>query len=576
MRRNLTNILLIVILFTGSYSCVSRRKSFSDKTELKRVNESAFDYLYVEALKQKLLGNSGEALRYLEQCIKIAPEKDGAYYQMAQILIGSGDIANARKYALKAYNIDSKNIWYVSMLSGIYYQTGNIDSAIVINEKAIVDFPNKQNIFLSLAGLYNEKGNFSGSIDIYRQLENKYGLNELTTPGYIESLVLDKKYDEALKKANQLIDAYPEVIQFYALVAEIYRIKGEPHKAGEVYNKLLKDNPENPQILLSAADFLLNEKKYDDLFVLINSIIPNRNISKDDKISLFAQLISVKFDNKDQADKLLLAIMQFESYTGNDDVSCLLRPEFLSNSGRVNEAISRLEEIIASRPNNYYAWEKLLLLYLQVQDFKKLLIKGEECATRFNMSFLAKLLYANAAIENSKYQIAEQELKKAEILAGENKEYKLQVLTMRADLYYRSKEYNKAFDTFEKALVINNEDLTILNNYAYYLAETGMDLKKAEDMARKVIEKEAKNDTFLDTYAWVLYKRGKLKDAKDIMEGIINRQSEPHAEYYEHLGFILRKSGNCDKAIEYWNLAIKSDSTKVDLIKEIENCKKSR
>ena len=42
--------------------------------------------------------------------------------------------------------------------------------------------------------------------------------------------MLDKKYDEALKKANQLIDAYPEVIQFYALVAEIYRIKRETKK----------------------------------------------------------------------------------------------------------------------------------------------------------------------------------------------------------------------------------------------------------------------------------------------------------------------------------------------------------
>ena len=48
-----------------------------------------------------------------------------------------------------------------------------------------------------------------------------------------------------------------------------------------------------------------------------------------------------------------------------------------------------------------------------------------------------------------------------------------------------------------------------MNNYAYYLAEQNMKLKEAEEMARKVIEKEKDNTTYLDTYGWVLYKRGK-------------------------------------------------------------------
>ena len=82
---------------------------------------------------------------------------------------------------------------------------------------------------------------------------------------------------------------------------------------------------------------------------------------------------------------------------------------------------------------------------------------------------------------------------------------------MRADVYYRMKDYTKAFEIFEEALKTNNEDLTVINNYAYYLAEQNMKLKEAEEMAKKVIEKEKGNTTYLDTYGWVLYKRGKLK-----------------------------------------------------------------
>ena len=208
----------------------------------------------------------------------------------------------------------------------------------------------------------------------------------------------------------------------------------------------------------------------------------------------------------------------------------------------MNDAAERLEEIIKENPENYYAWEKLLLVYNQKRDYKNLMIRGEECATRFNRSFLAKVLYANGALENKKYDVALEELRKAEILAGDNKEFMTQVLTMRADVYYRMKDYLKAFETFEEALKINGEDLTVINNYAYYLAEQNKNLKEAEEMAKKVIEKEKDNTTYLDTYAWVLYKRGKLKEAARIMEEIINSGEKPDAEWYEHYGFILYKT----------------------------------
>jgi tetratricopeptide (TPR) repeat protein len=143
---------------------------------------------------------------------------------------------------------------------------------------------------------------------------------------------------------------------------------------------------------------------------------------------------------------------------------------------------------------------------------------------------------------------------------------------MKADLYYKTGEFSKAYETFDKALILSNDDLTILNNYAYYLAEQNTNLKKAEEMALKVIEKEKNNDTFLDTYAWVLFKRGKTKDAAGIMSEILKRQSS-NAEYFEHYGYILKELNNCGKAIEYWNMAIKADSSKSVLQREIENCK---
>jgi Tfp pilus assembly protein PilF len=248
-----------------------------------------------------------------------------------------------------------------------------------------------------------------------------------------------------------------------------------------------------------------------------------------------------------------------------------MRPEYLTKAGKDSEAAKRLEELIKETPQNYFAWEKLLLVYLQQGDFANLYRRAGECATLFNRSFLAKLLYANGAVETGNFNVAGEELRKAEILAGSDSDMVLQVITMRADLYYRTKEYDKAFAELEKALNLNKDDLTILNNYAYYLAEQNRDLAEAEKMIIKVIEQDKDNATFLDTYAWVLYKRGKLKEAARVMESIFLKGGND-AEYYEHYGYILMKQRKCNEAVLNWNKAQELDKSKEYLTKEIENC----
>ena len=118
---------------------------------------AAFNYVYVEAIKQKLMGNGGDALKYLEQCIKINPESDAAYYQMAQIVIANGDIKNGKNYVTEALKIDQSNIWYLIMLAGLYYQEKNIDSAIIYYEKAVKYFPEKENLELTLWEIFTLK-----------------------------------------------------------------------------------------------------------------------------------------------------------------------------------------------------------------------------------------------------------------------------------------------------------------------------------------------------------------------------------------------------------------------------------
>ena len=535
---------------------------------------AAYNYVYVEALKQKLMGNSGDALKYFEQCLKMNPKSDAAYYQMAQVVISNGDMKNGKLFTGKALEIDPDNIWYLTMLGGLYYQEKNIDSAIIFYERAIKLFPEKENLDLTLGNLYSEAKKYDKANSIFESFDKKYGVNETSTLSSIKNLIAESKYDEALNRTQNLLKEYPDELLYNGILADIYRSKGDKEKAIEVYNRLLDKNPDNPQVQLSLCDFLLTEKSYNDLFILLHGVILNSNIEKENKISLLARIIEVPDLNSELEGKLIVSLMVLEASYKGDNLIPLLRPEFLINENKISDAISRLEEIIKENPDNYYAWEKLLILYLQSKDYSKLLKLGEECATKFNTSFTAKILYANGALELGKYSLALDELKKAEILAGDNKEFLVQVLTMRADIYYRMKEYVKAFETFREAMKTNNNDLTVINNYAYYLAEQNTNLKEAEEMAKRVIEKEKENSTYLDTYGWVLYKRGKFQEAVKIMEDAIKNRKNPDAVMYEHLGYIYKKLKNCNEAIKNWNIAIKIDSAKTELLKEIENCGK--
>ncbi len=63
-------------------------------------------------------------------------------------------------------------------------------------------------------------------------------------------------------------------------------------------------------------------------------------------------------------------------------------------------------------------------------------------------------------------------------------------------------------EAYEQILAMDPENVTVMNNYAYFLATHKGDLKIAEDLSRYAVQSEPNNPVFIDTYAWILYLRG--------------------------------------------------------------------
>jgi predicted Zn-dependent protease len=566
---------IILLILYASTSCSGKLYPSIDREgKIISYDTATFSYFYGEALKQKLMGNAGDAIKYLEQCIKINPVSDAAYYQIAQISVQHGDFENGKIFASKAVMIDSMNLWYLTMLGDIYFQEKNLDSAVVYYEKAVKEFPDKDQVKLNLSSLYIEKSEFDKAAGIYKDLEGKYGTGGNITLLAIKNLINAKKLDEAEIRVRNVLKDNPDNLIYNGILAEIYKNRGDRKRAELTYQRLMSIDSLNLQTVISLIDFYVDGKEYTDFFKLVNDIVIDNQFSRDDMMSIFQKILEYNDLIKERGIELEIVIRVLEGSYENDGIIMMIRPELYQKEGKDDLAAERLEELLKNYPDNYYIWERLLLIYSEMRNYNRLFVLGKECSTKFNMSYVAKVLYASAAMEKKEYNIAIEELEKAKILAGNQDEMISQVLSMEADVYYRKKEFLKSFELYKTILKNNPEDIIILNNYAYFLAEQNQDLKEAERMIRIVVEKENVNGTYLDTYAWILYKRGKFKEAEKVMEDLMEKDKNEDSEWFEHYGYIMKALKKCDTAVDYWEKAYRLNGGKEYLKLEIEKCTK--
>ncbi len=125
-----------------------------------------------------------------------------------------------------------------------------------------------------------------------------------------------------------------------------------------------------------------------------------------------------------------------------------------------------------------------------------------------------------------------------------------------ADAYHSNKQDEQSDKAFDKALVLDPNNASVLNNYSYFLSERGKRLDEAEKMSKKSLELRPEEATFLDTYGWILYKKGEFEKAKEYVQQAINKMGPgADATLYDHLGDIYYKLNEKGKALEFWKTA---------------------
>ena len=149
-------------------------------------------------------------------------------------------------------------------------------------------------------------------------------------------------------------------------------------------------------------------------------------------------------------------------------------------------------------------------------------------------------------------------IRESEILMAlqpDDTEAQLTGLSIIGDTYHSMGQSRKAYKTYEEALKINPRYCPVLNNYAYYLSEERRKLCKASRMSRITVEEEPDNATYLDTYGWILYLRGKAKEAKPYFKHAMIYGGKESEVILRHYSKVLEKLGEKNLAEYYRSLA---------------------
>ena len=153
---------------------------------------------------------------------------------------------------------------------------------------------------------------------------------------------------------------------------------------------------------------------------------------------------------------------------------------------------------------------------------------------------------------------------RAETLARKSKEG-TEILTVEFYLYYaslyeESGQTGAALEKAEKALQVDGANARAANFLGYVLADHNRQLERAEELIRLAVDSEPDSVAYIDSLAWVLYRRGEFAQALAVMNRALRLGGRGQTDpvILDHAGDIYEANGLPSLAGRYWWAALRA------------------
>lgn len=544
--RGLRNFIWLVMVLT-TLPCLSQDKA------------RRYDAMFLEAVCQRQKGNIDAAFDLLRHCVDLDSTRSEAYYYLAQYYTALKQKDKAIAYFQKASVLEPDNDTYLETLANVYVSQRQYKEATDVLQRLYDKNPEREEVLGMLVQLYEQQGDYDNAIKALTRLETIEGKSERLS--YAKSNLYTQKGDKlaAIAEMKTLADQYPNDNNYRCLYANTLYVNGQKKKAINIYEKVLRQEPDNRNAQLAMLAYYGDRKDSVKIQEYVERILMNKNATTDDRIGLMRQVIGDSEQQGGDSTKVLRLFHRMLSMPQTDADVAIFCAAYMNMKKMPNDSISRvLERVLEISPDHAAARLQLVSYAWQAEDRDRVIALCQD-ARQYNPDEMAFYYYQGIAYYQKKQ--LDNALDAFQngigvITQESNPEIVSDFYAVMGDIYHQKGIEDKAFAAYDSCLQWKDDNIGCLNNYAYYLSVKNIRLDDAEKMSLRTIKAEPDNPTYLDTYAWILFQQHRYEEAVTYIDRTLKNDADSSSVMLEHAGDIYYKAGHQDKALEFWQKAL--------------------
>lgn len=545
--------------------------------------QTKFDYFYLEAEKSRLAGDYASAWELYQHCLDINPQAAEAVYNqgLMKLFLRQDSLEVGIGMLKQACELDSLNPWYLETLATIYLNAHKTPEAIPYLEKLAKSQTKRTDVLSQLASIYRDDGHTDKAIEVLNRIEMQEGKSVQLSMEKFTLYMSKEEEDSAFMELQSLCDEFPHDLNYRVIMANQYQQTGNTEKAMEIYNEVKQKDAHNLNLLLAMMNYYRTTKDNERFVQLRDSLLFDEGNTNELRVALMRDYIDEAIQDSTKRDGMLLTFDSLLARPQKDAQLLMLKAAYLTYAKAGDDKVAQLmKQVLEVEPGNQMALSHLLQYYAP----KNNLVAIEDICRKgvnYHPEELAYAYYLGVSLyqQDKKKEAVEAFLQGLRTKTEEAQPALVSdMYAVLGDLYYQENKPLEAFAAYDSALVYKDDNISCLNNYAYYLSLRNEQLDKAEEMSYRTIKAEPDNITYLDTYAWILFMKKDYTNARIYMDRVVNpnftdeeilKVEDLQGNLIEHAGDIYAECGSLDKALRYWNLALqKKDNTCTPLIKK--------
>ena len=543
-------------------------------------NKAKADHFILEGHRQMLLGNNSDAFEMFRHGLMLNPKSSVALSELSHFWQYLRQDSLSLQYMKLATQYAPDNYWNKEALVDFYVDAGKTDDAINVLEQLAKQFPEKEDVLLMLETLYKQKQDYANVVRVLDALEVKEGKSEQLSIEKFRTYVQMKDEKKAFEEMSELAEEYPNDLRYRVLLGDLYVDQGQYDEGLKVYQAVEEEDSTNIYLMSSMLNYYTKTNQ-DSLYQQqLNKVCTNPQLDEETRLRFLNGLVFQNMqENKDPQPLLEIFKKVLAMPQENTQILELCTRFMVTIKRPADEVKPVLNQMLDINPENNMARGLLLEYAVEANDLPEV-IRISKPAVDYSIDDPVFYYYLGVAyFQTDSAQLAVKTFRKG--LQKVDSKTNLQLLTnmyaLMGDAYHQLGDNRHAYECYDSCLLYRPDEAMVLNNYAYYLSLEDKQLGKAEEMSRRSLAKEADNYTYIDTYAWILFKQKKYAEAKEYIDKALEVMGDSvdanDATIIEHAGDIYAKNGQKERAMEFWQQAANMGNPSAVLLKKLKKKK---